>query len=237
MEAVFSADPFIAEQSKVGNDAFSGRKAWPGFFFDRLYVIIIKYIQFHSCGFYGELGVRPVSVRPQLKACLRAAELRYGKGFYQMDFRCGTHSDIAELTQMRVEYLTVDWGCLTEQQEQAVRAQVPGCLEQHLGKSLTAYVAEEDGRMAGTVLMLQTEKPAGPAYLNGKTGTLLNVYVRPEYRDRGLGAHLVNMALEDARARGLCHVELEATAQGKRLYEHLGFQKAESHYTPMVFQL
>lgn len=154
-----------------------------------------------------------------------------------MDFRNGTRSDIAELTQMRVEYLTVDWGGLTEQQEQAVRTQVPGYLEQNLGGCITAYVAEEDGRLAGTVLMLIAEKLAGPSAMNGKTGTLMNVYVRPEYRKLGLGAKLVTMAVDDAREKGLCHVELDATAQGKRLYEHLGFQKRESHYTPMIFEL
>lgn len=138
---------------------------------------------------------------------------------------------------MRVEYLKADWGTLTKEQEAAVREQMPDCLEHHLGENLIAYVAEENEHLAGTVLMLLVEKPAGPAFLNGKTGTLMNVYVRPEYRKLSLGAKLVTMALEDARQRGLCHVDLDATEQGRRLYEHLGFQKSEQRYTPMVFEL
>ncbi|WP_283610026.1 GNAT family N-acetyltransferase [Faecalispora anaeroviscerum] len=154
-----------------------------------------------------------------------------------MIFRNGERSDSEQLTEMRVEYLKADWGTLTEEQEAAVKEQLPGYLERDLGESLTAYVAEENGRLAGTVLMLIVEKPAGPSALNGKTGTLMNVYVLPEYRKLGLGAKLVTMALEDARQRGLCHVDLQATAQGRKLYEYLGFQKSESHYTPMVFEL
>ncbi|WP_085832660.1 GNAT family N-acetyltransferase [Clostridium merdae] len=154
-----------------------------------------------------------------------------------MRFRNGEYADCAELTEMRVEYLKADWGTLTKEQEAAIREQLPSCFQRILGDTLAAYVAEENGRLAGTVFMLMTDKPASPAFLNGKVGTLMNVYVRPEYRKLGLGAKLVNMALEDARKRGLCHVELDATKQGEKLYEYLGFQKVESHYTPMVFEL
>lgn len=154
-----------------------------------------------------------------------------------MIFRNGEYADSAELTEMRVEYLKADWGTLTKEQEAAIREQLPSCFERLLGENLAAYVAEENGQLAGTVLMLITDKPAGPAFLNGKVGTLMNVYVRPQFRKLGLGAKLVNMALEDARHKGLCHVELDATKQGEKLYDCLGFQKVVSHYTPMVFEL
>lgn len=155
----------------------------------------------------------------------------------KMIFRNGERSDSVELIEMRVEYLKEDWGTLTEEQETAIGKQLPDYMERHLGGNLTAYVAEENGRLAGTVLMMVVEKLAGPSAINGKTGTLMNVYVRPEYRKLGLGAKLVTMALEDARRKELCHVDLHATVQGKKLYEYLGFQKSESHYTPMVFEL
>ena len=154
-----------------------------------------------------------------------------------MVFRTAEQKDIEQLVTMRVSYLIADWGYLTPEQTAAVESQLPEYLKKHLGTDLMGFVAEEDGQLLGTVLMLVQEKPAGPTALNGKTGTLMNVYTKPECRGQGVGAKLVKMALEDARQKGLCHVDLQATNQGKKLYEYLGFLRQDTHYTPMVFEL
>ena len=62
----------------------------------------------------------------------------------KMIFRNGERSDSVELIEMRVEYLKEDWGTLTEEQETAIRKQLPDYMERHLGGNLTAYVAEEN---------------------------------------------------------------------------------------------
>lgn len=53
-----------------------------------------------------------------------------------------------------------------------------------------------------------------PAFINGKTGTVLNVYTKPEYRHKGYSKNLMNMLLKDADTMGLCIVELKATEDG-----------------------
>ena len=124
----------------------------------------------------------------------------------KMIFRNGERSDSAGLIEMRMEYLKEDWGTLTEEQETAIRKQLPDYMERHLGGNLTAYVAEENGRLAGTVLMMVVEKLAGPSAINGKTGTLMNVYVRVRswlpWRWRMRGGKNCAMSIFMQRCRG-----------------------------------
>lgn len=154
-----------------------------------------------------------------------------------MVFRYAEKADIPQLVSLRVAYLKADWGELSPEQIAAVEKQVPGYLEDHLGQDFYGYVADDDGTIVGTVLMLDVEKPSSPAALCGHTGTLMNVYVNPNYRGQNIGGSLVRMALDHAKQLGMSHVDLQATAQGKKLYEYVGFEKSESHYTPMIYHL
>lgn len=55
-------------------------------------------------------------------------------------------------------------------------------------------------------------------------GYVLNVFVEPEYRRRGLAQALVRLCLEETRRRGIRVVALHATKEGQHVYEKLGFQ-------------
>ena len=55
-------------------------------------------------------------------------------------------------------------------------------------------------------------------------GYVLNVFVEPEYRRRGLAQALVRLCLEETRRRGIRVVALHATKAGQHVYEKLGFQ-------------
>lgn len=50
------------------------------------------------------------------------------------------------------------------------------------------------------------------------------VLVHPDFRGRGLGRSLLNRCLEYLRERGIRCIKLDATPQGKLLYDRLGFQ-------------
>jgi GNAT superfamily N-acetyltransferase len=56
-----------------------------------------------------------------------------------------------------------------------------------------------------------------------RRGNVLNVYVRPERRRRGIARALVETALEWTRANGVDCVILHASDAGRTLYESLGF--------------
>ena len=102
-----------------------------------------------------------------------------------------------------------------------------------MNRDCVVYLAEEDGRTAGCVFFLLINKPASPLFITGKTGTLMNVYTLPEFRRRGIGQHLVNMAIEDGKAWDLSYIELRATKCGYPLYKKLKFIEDKSIYMSM----
>ncbi|MBZ0277198.1 MAG: GNAT family N-acetyltransferase [Anaerolineae bacterium] len=54
-------------------------------------------------------------------------------------------------------------------------------------------------------------------------GYILNVYTRPEYRQRGLARRLVETIIDWCSQRGIITVGLHASSQGRPIYEGLGF--------------
>jgi ribosomal protein S18 acetylase RimI-like enzyme len=54
-------------------------------------------------------------------------------------------------------------------------------------------------------------------------GYILNLFVEPQYRRRGLARALVELCLAESRRRNLAVVTLHASAEGRPLYESLGF--------------
>jgi GNAT superfamily N-acetyltransferase len=57
----------------------------------------------------------------------------------------------------------------------------------------------------------------------GTVGVIGNVIVRAEYRNRGLGRVIMEATLRWLRERGVRHVVLAATPEGRPLYARLGF--------------
>ena len=54
-------------------------------------------------------------------------------------------------------------------------------------------------------------------------GYVLNVFVEPEYRRRGLAQALMSECMDEARRRGVRVVALHASEKGHPVYEKLGF--------------
>lgn len=58
---------------------------------------------------------------------------------------------------------------------------------------------------------------------SAQRGYILNVFVEPEYRGRGLAKMLTRECMEEARRRGIGVVALHASKKGQPVYEKLGF--------------
>ena len=76
-----------------------------------------------------------------------------------------------------------------------------------------------------------------PSFITGKTGTVLNVYTKPEYRKKGYAKKLMNMMLEDAKAENVSIIELKATEDGYSLYQSVGFEDVVAKYHNMRISL
>jgi len=85
------------------------------------------------------------------------------------------------------------------------------------------------GKMVGVLMM-----HVYPSLANrGEVGWIEELFVRPDYRKKGLGERLLKLALEWADGRGLAALDLEVREgheleAASRLYSNNGFQKVQS---------
>lgn len=90
--------------------------------------------------------------------------------------------------------------------------------------SYFGFVMSDDGvAVAGIGLML-IEWPPHPEHpAQDKRGYVLNVFVEPAYRKRGLARELMALADAEFARRGVSYAVLHATEKGGPLYQSLGW--------------
>ena len=152
-------------------------------------------------------------------------------------YRKATIKDIKVLIKLRLEYLTEDRGELSKDEVVAIVTQLQDYFMRQLNCNFVAFLAEDDDEAIATAYMAIAEKPANPAFITGKTATLLNVLTYPEYRCKGIATRLLKMIIDEAKSMNISYIELSATDSGKSLYEKLGFIHKQSKYTEMRLEL
>ncbi len=91
------------------------------------------------------------------------------------------------------------------------------------GKYFGWITFDGDRPVASAGLMLM-DWPPGPFDPVGEIrGYILNVFVEPEYRGRGLARVGVEACMAESRRRGIRVITLHASDAGRPLYEKLGF--------------
>lgn len=86
-----------------------------------------------------------------------------------------------------------------------------------------SWLAEHDGSVVGVVTMLLLDLPPRPQDRSGREGYIVNMYVTPEHRGRGVGRSLLDECLTAARDLSLRRLLLYATDDGRPLYASVGF--------------
>ena len=154
-----------------------------------------------------------------------------------MIFEKATASDIQTLVGLRIAFLLEDEGEMPESTLSLISDQLPAYFRCHLNKDLFVFVCRDADTIAGCCFLSVFEKPANPRFLNGKTGTVMNVYTKPQYRRKGVARKLMQMLLAESADLKLDYVELKATDAGCPLYRSLGFEDAASKYLPMKYAI
>lgn len=74
--------------------------------------------------------------------------------------------------------------------------------------------------------------PPGPRYLGERLAFVYNVYTEPAHRKKGLARQIMAAIHEWCRAEGITSIGLNASNEGRPLYEALGYAVTPS---PMMF--
>ena len=152
-----------------------------------------------------------------------------------MIFEKADTEDIKALVELRIAYLSEDYGEIPQEKLSLIADVLPDYYRRHLNNDLFVFVCRDEDTIVGCCFLYISEKPSNPSFINGKTGTVLNVYTKPEFRKKGIAGELIKMLLAESRNRHLDYVELKATESGYSLYRSLGFEDAVSKYHSMKY--
>jgi predicted N-acetyltransferase YhbS len=117
-----------------------------------------------------------------------------------MNLRLMTPADISE--GMRLKDIA-GWNQTPADWERFLQASPQGC-----------FVVETEGRVVGTVTTIVYE---------GRFAWIGMVLVDPGWRGQGIGTRLLEKAIEHLEACGVPTMKLDATPEGRPIYEKLGF--------------
>jgi ribosomal protein S18 acetylase RimI-like enzyme len=90
--------------------------------------------------------------------------------------------------------------------------------------SYFGYIAEEDSAAVAGIGLMIIDWPPHPSHpTQDKRGYVLNVFVEPTHRRRGLGKMLTGLGEAEIARRGVSFAILHATRMGRPLYEQIGW--------------
>jgi len=83
---------------------------------------------------------------------------------------------------------------------------------------------DPSGRVAGGGGVLLCPWPPSPKYPCTQRAIILNVYTEPEFRKQGIARRIMQTCMAWVKQQGFRTVNLHASAEGRPLYERLGFE-------------
>ena len=92
------------------------------------------------------------------------------------------------------------------------------------GEYMTWFALRADGSIAAGVGLWIMDWPPHMLDTAARRGNILNVYTDPDSRRLGLARKLMETAVAWCREHGIRSVILHASAEGRPLYESMGFQ-------------
>jgi len=135
--------------------------------------------------------------------------------------REATTRDVPTLSRFRAElFLELD-GAVGSDFEYTCRRAFESSLA---SSTCVAWLAETlESEPVGTLALLRFPKLPTPKNPLTTEGYILNVFVVPGWRRRGVASTLLRSAIDYGRRSGLGRIRLHATASGQTVYEGMGF--------------
>lgn len=151
-----------------------------------------------------------------------ASEVAVNSDCAEIEIRLSRGSDEALFLEMRLECLREVYGF---PENFCFDADLVAQSREYFlcGDHVTVFALDGNGKCAGLASLCFIDVMPTFEHPAGKRAHLMNVYVRAEARRRGIGKKMVARLIEEARARDATEITLDATEEGRLLYESLGF--------------
>jgi len=144
----------------------------------------------------------------------------------QLEIRKATIADIDKIISNRMEFISKIGEIVSPEQ---FIANTYDYIQKHLedGTFIAWLAIEKDEIVSIVIINIYTVIPT-IKNLSGKSVYLINVYTHENYQRKGLATQLLKNTIAEAKALGVNRIYLEATAQGKFVYDKLGFELLEN---------
>lgn len=104
-------------------------------------------------------------------------------------------------------------------------------IARHLNDDTLYFLTIElDTVPAGCGAICFHEELPSPDNPSGGCGFIMNIYVRPGYRSKGLASLLISHLITEAHSRNVGKIYLESTPEAADIYRHLGFRALENYF-------
>lgn len=101
--------------------------------------------------------------------------------------------------------------------------------------SYFGFILSCDGAPAAGVGLMLIDWPPHPLHpTNDRRGYVLNLFVEPEHRRKGLARRLMQLAEDELKRRGVSLIILHATEKGRPLYSQLDWVAGSAEMTKQI---
>ena len=138
-----------------------------------------------------------------------------------INIRFATKDDIEKLMSSRLEMLKA----VNNLQEDYKYSDemVHETSEYFLNGNHITVLAMDGDRVIGCASMCFIKIMPTFDHPTGRRAHLMNVYTRREYRRQGIARKMLELLIEETWEKGATEISLDATAEGRPLYESMGF--------------
>ena len=111
---------------------------------------------------------------------------------------------------------------------QRVNADISGNLTEYFTKCLTdgslaQFIALIDGKPVATGGFNVLHFPPCWDNRDGKNALIVSIYTAPRYRKQGIASYILKMLVNEAKIQGCADIRLQASREGRIVYEKVGF--------------
>lgn len=141
-----------------------------------------------------------------------------------IEFRKAGPDDIEMLVEMRAEVLRDVFSLPAGYDMSAIRSESRKYYMESLADgSHTACLAYDGHHVAGCGAICFYRVMPSVLNAGGLCAQIMNMYMRPEYRRRGVASRILRILVDEAAARGVERINLETTEAGREVYRRFGF--------------
>lgn len=140
----------------------------------------------------------------------------------EIDVKIAKESDLSAVLEIRMEMLSVVNAGKSFDESFVKRSR-----EYFTNGEQTTVLAFDGENAVGCATICYVQVMPMYSHPTGNRAHVMNVYVRDEYRRRGIAREMMKKLLDEAKNRGVTQITLDATESGRPLYQSLGFESSK----------